>query len=180
MYNPGYFKIDKNKIKRIIEILNLDKDDIKSLKRNLKMTKNTLKLGDMQLSKIISVDPLLISCYTDEFDAVLIYEYPNELVYYYNLKINQLLISSNSYWPKNAFDIEEDIIPGNDCSNEWRDVICFIPLFLCLEIQEQKSLMYVDKLYDEKLLKHMDELTTEYLIKKPNQIRKGFKTLIKY
>ena len=180
MYNPGYFKIDKKKIKEIIELLNLDKDDIKSLKRNLKMTKDTLKLGDMQLSKVISVDPLLIASYSDEFDGVLIYEYPSELVFKYNLKINQVLVSSNSYWPKDAFDIEEDISPGKDCSYEWRDVISFIPLFLCLEKQEVSYWVYVDRLYNEELLKHIDELIVDYFSKKPNQVRKGFKTLIKY
>ncbi len=180
MYNPGYFKIDKKKIKDIIELLNLDKDDIKSLKRNLKMTKDTLKLGDMQLSKIISVNPFLIASYSDEFDGVLIYEYPSELVFKYNLKINQLLVSSNSYWPKDAFDIEEDIIPGKDCSYEWRDVISFIPLFLCLEKQEVNCQICVEQLYDENLLKRIDSQIEEYLLKKPNQIRKGFKTLIKY
>ena len=65
-YNPGGFKISNNKVKEIITLLNLDKDDIKSIKRNSKLVKNTLKSGDMQLAKVISLNPLLIACFSDE------------------------------------------------------------------------------------------------------------------
>lgn len=177
MYNPGYFKISKEKVKQIINILMLDKDDIKSIKKNLKNTKNTLKEGDTQPSKVISLDPLLIACYSDEFNNVLIYEYPKELVEMYSLKTGKYLISSNSYWYKECFDIEDDIIPGKNCSKDWRDVITFIPLFLCNENQEGRCYCFN---VEKDLLNHIDELIKEYQEKKPGQYRKGFKTLIKY
>lgn len=180
MYNPGYFKIDKRKIKDLIELLKLEKDDIKSLKKNLKKTKSTLKLGDMQPAKVISLNPLLITSYSDEFDGVLIYNYPTELGLKYNLKENQPLVSSNSYWPKESFDIEEDIIPGRDCSNVWRDVISFIPLFLCLEQQENSCYYYAENLFDKEIWNRLDVLTEEYLKEKHNYTRNGLKTLIKY
>ena len=69
-YNPCGFKISKKKVKEIIIELKLDKDDIKSVKRNLKNAQRTLKNGDMQLAKVISLDPLYIACFSDEFNAV--------------------------------------------------------------------------------------------------------------
>lgn len=180
MYNPGYYKISKTKIKQIIGILKLDKDDIKNLKKNLKNTKSTLKSGDMQPARVISLNPLLISCYFDEFDAVLIYEYPQELITLYSLEMNTPLATSNSYWFKECFDVEPDIIPGNNCSPTFRDAITFVPLFLCKENQESNCSAAAKYLFAEAAWNHLDQLTKEYLEKKPNQYRKGFKTLIKY
>ena len=79
-YLPGKFKLSKSKIKELIEILNLEKSEIKQLKRNKRKVANSLKDGDTQIAKVISLDPLLISCYSDEFDSVLIYKYPTKLV----------------------------------------------------------------------------------------------------
>lgn len=180
MYNPGYYKISNQKVKEIITILKLDKEDVKKIKGNLKKTKQTLKLGDMQPARVISTKPLLVSCYSDEFDGVLIYEYPDELVNKYQLKENMTLVSLNSYWPKDFFDIEADIIQGEKCSRQYRDVICFIPLFLCHEKQEEECREATVELFDDAVWNRLDELTKEYLNKFPNQYRQGFKTLVKY
>lgn len=179
-YNPGGFKISNNKVKEIITLLNLDKDDIKSIKRNLKLVKSTLKSGDMQLAKVISLNPLQIACFSDEFDSVLIYEYPTDLINKYHLYENEYLVCSNSYWPKEFFSIESDIILGENASNKWRDVICFVPLFLCNEKQELFSRNIVSKIFTEKEFEHFEESIIKYLEKMPNVKRFGFKTLIKY
>ena len=179
-YNPGGFKISNNKVKEIIILLNLDKEDIKSIKRNLKLVKNTLKSGDMQLAKVISLSPLKIACFSDEFDSVLIYDYPEFLINKYHLCENEYLVCSNSYWPIEYFSVESDIILGENASNNWRDVICFIPLFLCNEKQELFSRNIVSKIFTEKEFEHFEESIKLYLEKKPNTTRIGFKTLIKY
>ena len=86
-YNPGRFKVSMKKIKSLFVELNLTKAEIKSVKKNLFNIKRTLKSGDMQLAKVISLEPLLIACFSDEFDSVLIYEYPsfstNNNVFFY-------------------------------------------------------------------------------------------------
>lgn len=179
-YNPGGFKISNNKVKEIISLLNLDKIEIKSLKKSLPMVKKTLKNGDMQLAKVISLSPLKIACFSDEFDSVLIYDYPEFLINKYQLYENEYLVCSNSYWPKEYFSVESDIILGEKASKNWRDIICFIPLFLCNEKQELFSQSIVSKIFTEDEFKHFEDSIKEYLEKKPNTTRFGFKTLIKY
>lgn len=179
-YNPGGFKISNKKVKEIIRELNLDKDDIKSVKRNLKNVQNTLRNGDMQIAKIISLDPLYIACFSDEFDSILIYKYPSFLISKYQLRLNQYLVCSNSYWPKEYFSVEDDIILGENASKSWRDVICFVPLFLCNEKQEVFSINCISKIFTESEFEHFEESIKKYMDKKPNTYRDGFKTLIKY
>lgn len=175
-YFPGNFKISKNKISNIIEILKLEKNEIKQLKRNKRKVFDALKKGDTQLAKVISLDPLLISCYSDEFDSVLIYKYPIELVKKYNLKVEQILITSNMYWPKNGLDLESDILEKDNMKYLWRDVITFIPLFICENddyIDELTKIRKTDKMIDR-----LNITTNEYLKLKPNCFRDGFKTII--
>lgn len=179
-YNPGGFKISNKKVKEIIKELNLDKDDIKSVKRNLKNVQNTLRNGDMQIAKVISLDPLYIACFSDEFDSALIYKYPSFLISKYQLRLNQYLVCSNSYWPKEYFSVEDDIILGENASKSWRDVICFVPLFLCNEKQELFSISCISKIFTESEFEHFEESIKKYMDKKPNTYREGFKTLIKY
>ena len=52
-YLPGKFKLSKSKIKELIEILNLEKSEIKQLKRNKRKVANALKDGDTQIAKVI-------------------------------------------------------------------------------------------------------------------------------
>lgn len=51
-YLPGKFKLSKSKIKELIEILNLEKSEIKQLKRNKRKVANALKDGDTQIAKV--------------------------------------------------------------------------------------------------------------------------------
>ncbi len=177
-YLPGKFKISKKKISNIIEVLELEKNEIKQIKKNRRKVAMSVKTGDTQLAKVISLNPLLISCYSDEFDSVLIYKYPIEFIQMYNLYLNQILVTSNMYWPKNGFDLEADILKKEGHKYLWRDPITFIPLFLCDNDE------YINNFTKNKITKKsieiLDSATQEYLENKPNCIRDGLKTLIYY
>jgi hypothetical protein len=179
-YNPGRFKVSMKKIKSLFVELNLTKDEIKNVKKNLSNVKRTLKSGDIQLAKVISLDPLLIACFSDEFDSVLIYEYPSFLAKKYYLKEEQYLVCSNSYWPRECFSVEKDIIIGGGASSHFRDVICFIPLFICKEDQELFCKTVFDKLFSDEEIEHFNESINVYLKVMPGSRRNGFKTLIYY
>ena len=179
-YNPGRFKGSMKKIKSLFVELNLTKDEIKNVKKNLSNVKRTLKSGDMQLAKVISLDPLLIACFSDEFDSVLIYEYPSFLAKKYYLKEEQYLVCSNSYWQRECFSVEKDIIIGGGASSHFRDVICFIPLFICKEDQELFCKTVFDKLFSDEEIEHFNTSIDVYLKTMPDSRRNGFKTLIYY
>ena len=176
-YNRGGFKLSKEKLLDVCAYLNFNKKEIKMVKKNIKNIKEVLLEGDTQPAKVISCEPLLIATYSDEFDAVLILKFPVELVERYQLYISQKLVSVNYYTPKQVFDIAPDIIPGKFTSNNWRDIIPFIPLFLSEDEVKCKEMttIHPDFLWDR-----FEYLINEYLEKKPNQHRNGFKSIIYY
>lgn len=178
-YHPGKFKLSKDKLNELLKILSLSDEDMKKVMKNKKNIQNTLKHGDMQPALVMATDPLLIAIYTDEFDAVLIYEFPSILTSKYHLQKGEKMVCCNSYWPLYSFDVEPDIIPGTECTNKYRDVINFIPLFLCKLNQEKFCYQYVNFL-DPKYWERLDELLKEYQEQKPNQYRFGFRSMINY
>ena len=175
-YLPGRFSLSKEKINKIIDILQLDKKAIKQIKKNKKKVLNAVKTGDTQLAKVISLNPLLISCYSDEFESVLIYKYPTDLVEIYKLSEGQILLTSNMYWPKESFALEGDILVKSDLIYNWRDAITFIPLFLCEN--DEYILELTNKRSKKEMVDLLEAATLEYLEKMPNHIRDGFKSLI--
>ena len=52
-YMPGYFMLSKSKIEKLIQILNLNKAEIKQLKKNQRKVANAVKRGDTQIAKVI-------------------------------------------------------------------------------------------------------------------------------
>jgi len=94
----------------------------------------------------------------------------------YNLKENQLLITSNLYWNMDCFELEDDILKKENMKYYYRDAITFIPLFLC-ENDDEILLLTEMRAIDE-MVDRLNINTEEYLEKKPNCIRDGFKTLI--
>lgn len=177
-YYPGGFKLSNQKIKNIIKILNLEKSEIKELKKNQRKVANAVKTGDTQLARIICLNPLLIACYSDEFESVLIYRYPTELVKMYYLRENQILITSNMYWHKECFDLADDILKKDDMTYHYRDAITFIPLFLCKN--EDEILKLTKARETDYMVYALDMAILEYLEKMPHHIRDGFKTLIHF
>lgn len=175
-YMPGHFMLSKSKIEKLIQILNLNKAEIKQLKKNQRKVANAVKRDDTQIAKVICLDPLLISCYSDEFDSVLIYEYPKELVEMYNLNVGRLLITSNMYWNKGFFDIENDILTRNDMEYDYRDAITFIPLFICDNDEYILNATRIRAI--DSMVERLDITTEEYLKNMPKYRREGFKTLI--
>ena len=174
-YLEGNFKLSKTKVNEILENMEISKEKIKQYNKNKKNIKNALKKGDTQLAIIISEYPLLIACYSDEFDSVIIYKYPNFLVGKYNLKVNDVLVTSNNYWTKGALDYADDIILGEEHSNYWRDIITYIPLFLCDD--EEKVKQFTENRNNPSLVEHIKECAVDYEKERPGHFRDGFKTL---
>jgi uncharacterized protein (TIGR02996 family) len=61
------------------------------------VVKEHLYHGDSRAAVVVSVAPLLVSAYTDEFDSVVLLKFPNDLVQEYGLAIGSRLLTSNTY-----------------------------------------------------------------------------------
>lgn len=176
-YPPGNFKLSKSKLNELYDLMDLSRKEIKKIKRNSKNIKRCLDEGDVTPAKVISLNPLLIGVFSDEFDAVIVLKFPDELINKYNLRINQRMVSCNLYWPKQVFDIASDIIPGDHCTYQYRDIIPIIPLF----VSDDEDCFYaMTNIYPNEIWKQFDELLAEYESKKPNVFRDGFKTIFNF
>ena len=78
----------------------------------------TLATGDAQPAIVISLRPLLVSAYSDEFDAVVILDIPESLKEVYRLQLGTRLLTCCFYGPDDR--MQNDIAPGPGCSKRWQ------------------------------------------------------------
>ena len=173
--NPGRLNLSEEKCNYIASVLNWNKNDFKNFNKKKKILKSHLRYGDTQPAIVVSVDPLIISSYTDEIDSAVMLKFPKEFATKYNLSIGDRLITINEYYPKLNFNYAPDLIPGDKKSDAWRDVIPLVGLFLCENENYCKRKIDMIQMEDWTTLQ---EKTLEYLNKKPNTTRDGFKYLI--
>ncbi len=60
-----------------------------------------LKMGDSRAAMVVSLAPLVVACYSDEFDSVIPIRYPDYLVQEYKLVLGSRLVSCWLYLPGN-------------------------------------------------------------------------------
>jgi hypothetical protein len=68
-----------------------------------------LESGDSRAAIVVSLQPLLIAAYTDEFDCIAMLRFPQELLADYSLTIGMRLLTVNIYWPEG--------VPASDLEN---------------------------------------------------------------
>lgn len=116
-----------------------------------------LSHGDTQPAIVKSVDPLIISAYSDELDAVVFLRFPDVLVDKYKLKINDRLVTSNTYTLL-VDRVEKDISPGEFWLERYSDFSPLVQLFLS---DEEDFIRKRIELFDEDKWKRVEMLTQE-------------------
>ena len=129
--------------------------------------------GDTQPAVVMSADPFIIAAYSDEFDAVVMLEFPKELYEQYALSAGSRLVTSCVYLEgMNAGqDIAHDIFPGAGFSKEFAEFVPIVQLFLCKD--EHKAQAAVS-LFDEGHWRYVERLAAEYAAAHPDLRRDGF------
>ena len=82
------------------------------------MIEAQLARGDVQPAIVISMRPLLVSAYSDEFDGVVILDVPAALKDVYNFQLGTRLVSCCFYGHDSK--IQGDISPGPKYLNRWQ------------------------------------------------------------
>lgn len=77
-----------------------------------------LAAGDTQPAVVVSLKPLLVSAYSDEFDAVVILDVPEALKDVYALKLGTRLLTCCFYGQDDQ--LQNDILVGPGCSKRWQ------------------------------------------------------------
>lgn len=172
---PGRVTISNNKWKKISKDFNLSFSEKLKLNLSKKDVADYICNGDSQPAMVVSLEPLLIAAFSEDFDAVVILKFPNEYVLEYNLELYSRLIIINTY---NEFDINglaKDIYVGDkykDSHEElyWADVN---PIIACFITDDQDILDNHSQQIPEETWGYVKQLGCEYLDKHPNQYRDG-------
>lgn len=130
--------------------------------------------GDTQPAVVYSVNPLIISAYSDEMDGVVFLEFPDELAEMYNLRAGMRLVTSNVY--KVGMKVSKDITVGSGYLKRYTDFTPIVQLFLT---KDEDYSMKRTELFDEEIWKKVESLTAEYA-HSGNKPRNGFFYLTKF
>lgn len=131
-----------------------------------------LKNGDTQPALVASAEPFLISAYSDEMDAVVMLEFPKELMVKYKLSVGSRLVASCVYGEDGPSDTVDDIFPGEGCLGKFRAFFPVVQLFLA---SNEDEVVARTSLFDEDKWRRVESLTKEYLEKHPGMKRDGFR-----
>lgn len=88
--DPGRIELAADKLFLLSPELENDRDAVERIKWYLWD-------GDSRAAVVMSIDPLVIAAYTDEFDAVALLAFPPELVKRYALKPGYKMLTVNTY-----------------------------------------------------------------------------------
>jgi hypothetical protein len=93
-----------------------------------------LLCGDSRAAMVVSINPLLIAAYTDEFDCIAMLKFANKLVREYNLKVFDRLLTINLYMPEGTF--AEDLKHGPASYHRYFNFTPFIAEFLSDDLNQ--------------------------------------------
>ena len=126
--NPGNVKLKQKKFYQIRKLICGSIKEQMAYDMHTQMLANLLMFGDTQPAVVHSVDPLVISAYSDEFDAVIFLRFPDELTSIYGLKPGMKLVTACGYDPRGD-KVADDIFPGAGFTGSYNDFIPVVQLF---------------------------------------------------
>jgi hypothetical protein len=128
-----------------------------------------LLCGDSRAAMVVSIKPLLVAAYTDEFDCIAMLRFPDSLVSEYKLKMYDRLLTVNLYRPNGNF--AKDLEHGDASYHRYFNFIPFIAEFLSddlAQIKLRKSQILAEEWARTKYL------AEEYIVKNgKTQVRDG-------
>lgn len=170
-YNPGLFDLDKKKLKKLRPQIYSPLNLFFGNKCNqASYAEVQLNDGDIQTAVVVSKEPLLVACYTEEMDAVVLQCYPKELGEKYGWDINTRLVTACIYNGFGPVRKNKDIYDGPNSNKKYKS---FGPLIADLYA---KDIQYVERKKSEipeELWERTLELGKEYMVKHPGVARNG-------
>lgn len=167
--NSGNVELSERKFAQvrddILELPVLEKSRYNS---NFERINEFMMKGDTQPAIVYSVNPLIISAYSDEMDGVVFLEFPERLAEIYNLHEGMRLVTSNVY--KYGSKTVRDINAGVGYLKRYSDFTPIVQLFLT---DREDYAMRRTELFDEEVWDRVNFLTEEYS-HSGNKAREGF------
>lgn len=142
---------------------------------HIKFVSDILRSGDTNPALVMSTDPLIISCYSFDMDAVIMLEFPSTLAEEYALKMGDRLVTANVY--SLGYVVLFDIFPGEEYSRMYIDFTPVVQLFLAKNDAEIRART---ALFDEECWQKVGRLSNAYITEHPTMRRKGFFCFMPY
>lgn len=172
--NAGNVELSEKKFAQVRDkILKISFFDKAQYNRNFERINDYMMKGDTQPAIVYSVNPLIISAYSDEMDGVVFLKFPKKLAKMYNLHEGMRLVTSNVY--EYGTKIAKDINIGDGYLKRYVNFTPIVQLFLT---DSENYAMKRTELFDEEIWERLNYLTEEYS-HSGKKARKGFYYLTK-
>ena len=122
--------------------------------------------GDVQPAIVISLDPLLVACYSDELDAVTVQYLPSELIPKLKLQMYSKLLTVNGYGKRPT----KDVTLGPNALGNYASVTSIIA---DLYTDDTLRLNTLKNAFEEEWWNHTVNLGRKYLEDHPGMARNG-------
>ena len=169
--NPGNVKLSRKKCRQLKN--RLCKNFM--LKINFDLNRipvsRWIRFGDTQPALVYSIEPLIISAYSDEMDAVVFLRFPDFLTDRYKLNVGDILASSNVYTERSDEIVADDIFIGENYLERYHDFTPIIQLFLS---DDEEAIKFNAGIFDRNTLQRVQDLTEEYADRHLELCREGF------
>lgn len=166
-YIPGRFQVNNKKLKALRPALfkfshfmfgnSMDKKPF---------TLQFMREGDVQPAVVISLEPLLVACYSDELDAVTVQYLPGELISKLNLQMYSRLLTVNGYGKRPT----KDVTLGPNALGNYAGVASIIA---DLYTDDTRRLNALKGAFEEEWWNHTLNLGRQYMEAHPGMARNG-------
>lgn len=176
-FNPGLFEMDREKSEKLRPGLY---NPLRTVVANNLDTQSyiaaLLNDGDIQTAVVVSTDPLLVSCYSEDLDAVILQCYPTELGRVRGWEIGTRLVATVKYNGYGTVRKNNDIYPGPNADPSFKS---FGPVIADLYTDEPEYLARKKSEIPEELWERAEELGKLYMFEHPGVARNGLDVCFK-
>lgn len=170
-FNPGLFEVNKKKVKKLyprscslnVMLNGPDAERIDGIIRQMND-------GDLSTGIVMSTDPLLVACYSEDFDAVVMYCYPTELGTKMGWSAGTRLLTVNWYDGYGKIKKNKDIDRGSRSNNKFKTVG---PLVAELYTDNKERVARKKSEIPDEMWQYTEALGRQYMKAHPGMAREG-------
>ena len=163
-YNPGNFKMNKKMLKKLRPELFELKHKWFALDDIPQHIKIQLQKGDTETAVVVSVDPLLVACYSGDMDAVVLLCLPTMYGVRRGYQVGISLLTVNGYDGMPKGGNSQDVYEGPDSSGRFR---AYGPIIADLYTADCARLEGIKALIPEEHWDYVMDLGFEYMENNP-------------
>lgn len=170
-FNPGLFDTNKKKVKMLYPhscspMVMLNGPAAEQISGII----GQMNDGDLSTGVVVSIDPLLVACYSDDFDAVALMCYPTELGLKLGWTTGTRLLTVNGFNGRGLVKKNKDLDLGPRCNNKYKT---FGPLIAELYTDNTERVARKKSEIPEEMWQYTQELGKRYMAAHPGMARNG-------